>query len=220
MDIDLCLYGRGWEDHPQLRRYARGVADNQSALSSIYQASRINLHISPHGAVHQRVFEGLAAGGFFLLRACPGDVLERELENIWDSCRSDGITSDELLLNSTTPEIVERIKRVSEMLQLDPFAGEFPFIEVLRSSEACGYIRSAGMVWGTDYDAVSFNSADQLRAKVAHFLSHADERRALAGSMRKPVIERFTYLATTRRLMSFMANDLQTHATPRQAVAA
>jgi hypothetical protein len=220
MDVDLQLYGRGWEEHPSLRRFARGVADNQSALSSIYQASRINLHISPHGAVHQRVLEGLAAGGFFLLRGCPGDVLEREFENIWDRCRSEGITSDEQLLKNATPQIVERIKRVSEMLQLDPFAGEFPFIEVLRSSEACGYIRSAGTVWGADYDAVSFNSVEELRTKVTHFLSHAGERRALASSMRKPVLERFTYLATTRRLMSFMANDLQTHATPRQAVAA
>jgi hypothetical protein len=62
LGIDLRLYGKGWEDHPQLSRFARGPADNAAELCTIYQASRINLQVTPHGAVHQRLFEGVAGG--------------------------------------------------------------------------------------------------------------------------------------------------------------
>ena len=67
MDIDLRLYGRGWENNPTFAKFARGVADHRGELPLIYQASRINLQVSPLGSLHQRVMEGLASGGFFLL---------------------------------------------------------------------------------------------------------------------------------------------------------
>ncbi|HSV15735.1 MAG TPA: hypothetical protein VLI90_15850, partial [Tepidisphaeraceae bacterium] len=168
LGVNVHLYGRGWESHPTLRRFARGVADNVHQLSKIYQASRINLQISPHGAVHQRVLEGLCTSGFFLFRHCPGDVLEREFEAIWRWCQSQRITSDDQLRQRATPEIARRLARVAELLQLDPFAGDHPFIDVLHSSQAAGYIRSAGSVWVDDYDAVSFRSNQELRAKVTH----------------------------------------------------
>jgi hypothetical protein len=207
-DIDLRLYGKGWEKHPQLKRFAHGPAENSAQLPLIYRASRINLQMSPHGAVHQRVLEGLAAGGFFMMRSCPGDVMEREFAAIWDWCKREQISDDVQLRLAATPEITARLQTVAQMLRQDPFEMNYPFIDSLRSSELEGYVRSAGMIWGEDYDAISYGSAQELRKKVTHFLSCHAQRQHLAESMRKPVLDGFTYIATSRRLIEFIAQDL------------
>ncbi|HEX4125190.1 MAG TPA: hypothetical protein VHY37_10730, partial [Tepidisphaeraceae bacterium] len=117
MGVDLRLWGRGWESHPTLSRFARGPADNQTQLAAIYQASRINLHVSPHGAVHQRIFEGLAAGGFFLLRHCPGDELERHFRKIIGWCEASGVISDPELLRCATRDIRKELSAIAKSLQ-------------------------------------------------------------------------------------------------------
>jgi hypothetical protein len=216
--VDLRLYGRGWEKHPGLGRFARGVADNATQLSLIYQASRISLHASPHGAVHQRVMEGLACGGFFMIRRCPGDLLERRFQRIWNWCLSNNISDDSQLQDSAEPHIAALIAQTADDLQLNPFAADVPFIQTLRASAEAGYIRSAGTVWGEDYDAIAYHSADELRGKVARFLKSEPERREIARSMRQVVLDRFTYLATSRRLLNFIADDLADYS--RQKVAA
>jgi glycosyltransferase involved in cell wall biosynthesis len=204
MGVDLRLYGNGWEKHPTLSRFARGVADNNEQLAKIYRASRISLHASPHGAVHQRLMEGLACGGFFLLRRCPGDVLERHYQTLWKWCASKRITTDSQLRICSEPAIADS----AEILQFDPFSMRHAFLEELRASAQGGYIRSAGTIWGEDYDAVAYGSAQELRQKVAHFLNDESERRRIADSMRAVVLARFSYLAATRRLLNFMAEDL------------
>ncbi len=217
MGVNLRLYGRGWEKHPWFARYARGVADNATQLSLIYQASRISLQISPHGAAHQRVMEGLACGGFFLMRLCSGDVMERRYQEIWKWCISNNINDDTELRKCGEPHIVAAITEVAEILQYDPFAGDHPFIEGLRASAQAGYIDSAGTIWDEDYDAVAYRSADELRAKITRFLSDEPERRRVAESMREVVLNRFTYLATSRRLLNFIADDLAASSLQRVA---
>jgi len=208
MGVDLRLYGRGWEKHPTLSRFARGNADNKTQLSLIYQASRISLHVSPHGAVHQRLMEGLSCGGFFLLRHCPGDLLERSYQAIWNWCVSRRITSDSQLKSCSEPLVKRAIAHSAQVLQFDPFSMNHPFIDELRSSAQGGYIRSAGTVFGEDYDAVAYDSALELREKVTRFLTDENERNRIARSMRAVAVARFSYTATTRRLLSFIAEDL------------
>jgi spore maturation protein CgeB len=47
-----------------------------------------------------------------------------------------------------------------------------------------------------------------LRVKIAQFLGDENERRRIADSMRAVVLARFSYSATTSRLLNFMAEDL------------
>jgi hypothetical protein len=207
LGVDLRLYGRGWEKHPTLSKFARGIADNNT-LSTIYRASKISMQITPHGAVHQRMMEGLACGGFFMLRHCPGDMLERHLHLIWNFCISHGIDSDPQLRAVAEPQITSALRAVAQTFQKDPFKMQPPFIETLRASAQEGFIRSAATVWGEDYDAVVYNSADELATKVNAFLADQHERNRIASAMRAVVLARFTYLATSRRLLNFIAHDL------------
>jgi hypothetical protein len=218
LDVNLHVYGRGWEQHPRFGKFARGIACNQTQLCTIFQTSRINLQITPFGSVHQRLFEGLAAGGFFLLRYVPGDEIERVYRELGSWCAENGIETDIELRTRATPQVRSLLQHAGELVGLDPFQAGHSLIEVLRLSHDGGYIRSAATVWD-EYDKVSFRSASQLKARVTHFLSNETERRAIADSMRRVVIERFTYRTISQRLLEFVADDLARDVT-RAAVAA
>src|SRR5690606_7677620 len=64
---DLALFGNGWSEHPTLGRHARGSVENGPALAKLIRQSRINLQLTASRACHQRLYDGLQAGGFFLL---------------------------------------------------------------------------------------------------------------------------------------------------------
>ena len=219
MDINLHLYGRGWEQHPRFAKYAKGIADNQTQLAKIYQASKINLQVTPFGAVHQRLLDGLAAGGFFLIRYTPGDVVEVLYRQIWEWCQQHDVQDDTALTERATPEIVQLLGRIKTILGVGPFDLADSFIDVLRLSADGQYIRGAKSIWPNQYDDVSFNSAQQLQQRVTHFLASPTDRRQIAQSMREPVIERFSYRRISSRLLEFIADDVAKDSF-RQGVAA
>jgi hypothetical protein len=183
------------------------VADNQRQLTEIFQTSRINLQVTPHGAVHQRLFEGLASGGFFLIRHTPGELVENYYKPIWEWCRATGIESDDQLLARATPEVTAALAELERLLGFSPFAFGSPFMEVMRLSADAGFTRSAGSIW-PEYGEVAFSSRGELQGRVRRFLADDAERGRLAASMRQAVLDRFTYQSTTRRLLAFIADEL------------
>jgi hypothetical protein len=207
LGIDFRLYGKGWEKNPSFKKYARGVAENQGQLSLIYQASRINLQLSPLGSLHQRVMEGLASGGFFLMRRGDGDILGRYYATLHDYCQRAGITTDAALRACADPQIQQTLQQTIQMHQCDVFAETYSFMQLLETMHESNYLCSAGSIWGEDFDKTSFASKSELRDKVAHFLNNPSERQQLTASMLKPVLERFTYEKTSSRLIELIAND-------------
>jgi len=216
LEIEPRLYGRGWENHPAFKQFARGVAQNQGELSLIYQASKINLHLSPMGCIHQRVMEGLASGGFFLLRRSDCDVIGRHYARLFDLCRSMGITTDQQLRDSTDSTVQETLGQVIQIHQSDPFAEKYTFMQLMQGMHDSEYICSAGCVWGSDFDQTSFASKAELSQRITHFLGQPEERTRLTRSMLQPVLERFTYDRTSSRVMEMIARD-QANAVKRMA---
>ncbi|HWP40456.1 MAG TPA: glycosyltransferase [Tepidisphaeraceae bacterium] len=218
LGLKLHLYGRGWEQHPRFARFARGIACNQTELATIYQASRINLQITPFGAVHQRLFEGLSAGGFFLIRYCPGDVVEQFYRQIYQWCADNDVTDDATLRARATPAVQALLEQVRTVLGVDPFAIHSSFMDLLQLSHDGGYIRSAGSIW-PEYEQVCFRSAAELRQRVEQFLNDPPARAAIARSMRAAVIQRFSYTQISRRLLEFIADDLDRNAHAQEVAA-
>ena len=218
--VDLRLYGRGWENHPQLKRFARGIADNHAELTTIYQASRINLQITPHGVVHQRLFEGVAAGAFFLLRSQPVDEVDALYRPLAAWCDREDIRDDADLRTRATPGVVALLEKFGRMTGLDPLSLEFPLTHEIRLSQEIGFeLAAAGAI--PHYDAVAFDSPRQLREKVCHYLANPLKRQRIAEAMRQRVLERYTYTAVTKRLLSMIGNHLSRSAhAPATAVAA
>jgi len=77
LGIDLKLYGRDWENHPRLFKYACGIAKNGEELNKIYNASKIILHLQPASTTNPRVFDAMASRGFLLVQ-----YLNYDLESI------------------------------------------------------------------------------------------------------------------------------------------
>jgi hypothetical protein len=219
MGVNIHLYGNGWERHPRFARFARGPADNATELRKIYGAARIGLQATPHGAVHQRLLEGLAAGGFFLIRYVPGDVIERIYQPLWDWCTGEGIESDDQIRARATPEVREMLEQLRRTLGIDPFGLGMRLIDDLRTGADTGWARSAGSVWPLEYDPVAFDSRGMLQEKIAKYLGDEGERRRLAEAMRSVVVERLTYRAVNERLLEFVGADLAKRTVAMEAAA-
>jgi hypothetical protein len=207
MQIDLRLYGRGWEQHPRFARFARGIADNQNQLAAIHRASRINLQVTPFGAAHQRLFDGLACGGFFLLRSVRGDQFDQRLRDLWQWCQRMGIKSDAQLLKHADAQTRHILDELAELDGKSVLERGYDFVSELMVLADEGFTRSAGTLW-PEFDRVAFDNREQLQERVGYFLSHPEERQSLTAAMRERVLECLTYRSVSRRMLRFVADDL------------
>jgi hypothetical protein len=62
------LYGKGWESHPTLARFAGGSLDHGEDLRASYALAGVQLHATGGSAYHQRVVECALAGGLPITR--------------------------------------------------------------------------------------------------------------------------------------------------------
>jgi hypothetical protein len=173
----------------------------------IYQASTINLHASPFGSAHQRVFEGLAAGGFFLLRGVAGDATERLFQQAWDWCQRRGVRSAGELNAQTDETLAAILSAVQSATGSDPRADMPFFFATLKEAALGGFCPTASTLWN-EFDQVAFWNKEQLGRQVQHFLSNADDRRETAAAMRARSLETVTYRAISKRMLNFIADDL------------
>jgi hypothetical protein len=205
--LRLHLYGRGWENHPRFARYARGIADNETQLSAIYRASHINLQVSPFGAAHQRVFDGLSAGAFFLFRACPGDRADRIYRDLWNWCVAHNVRTDHQLQTRADDHVRAWIDELTRINGREPFELGYDFVSELSVTAADGFSRNAATLWD-QYDQVAFDSREQLHRLVRHFLHDDAGRAAITRDMRQRVLERMTYKSVASRTIELISRDL------------
>ena len=204
---DLRIYGNGWERHPVLGQFACGPAENGEELRKISQASKINLQIVPYHATHQRLLDGAAAGGFFLVFHNPCDMQKRAIEEVdallaADKPQSYGAMRAKLSHGSAAylDEFVTDLKARCG------FAPDWTdavrwFVEW--GHESCPQLRLR------KFDDMVFRSKDELLAKMDHYLSHEDERRHVAQTTREDVLQHFTYRTCMEKVSKALAELLQ-----------
>jgi hypothetical protein len=207
MGVDLHLYGKGWENHPEFAKYAKGIADNQTQLPTIYQASKINLQVTPFGAVHQRLLDGLCAGGFFLLKSIVADELELILREMDHWCRQRNIRSGAEMVARQDAALQKLTRRYAELDGVNPLSKPDYYFGALGECALSGYTRTANTLWENS-ERVTFTTREQLQSQIRHFLAHPEQRREIARSMRQRVLETHTYQSITRRLLKFISDDL------------
>jgi len=214
----LHLYGNGWQEHPRFARYARGFAENGRCLRAIYQASTINLQIIATGAVHQRLLDGLAAGGFFLIRYTPADMLHEPAARLLEAVRRFGPREGVRYTRAQCPALADALEGWWAHQGLPDRADEFvwhdKFAAPLAAAEAGGFIRQAGAVFD-EYRQISFGTRDEFERRAEAFLADGDSRRAVSESMRRVVIERFGYDRFVEALLAFVRERLEAAASAR-----
>lgn len=209
----LNIYGQGWESHPRLAAYARGVAENGHELRAIYQASKINLQITSYGAIHQRLLDGLSAGGFFLMRFCPNDVLHEPVRRLLTAIDEDGIQPDTLYENEAGPRVAAAMAKLPNIWTGGQAVGPGQFLipqgELNRYREyaSTGYCRVAGAVFEA-YDQLAFGSSEEFAAAADRFLDDADARAQVVAEARPVVLQRYSYSGLVGQLLEFVESRL------------
>ncbi|HUW84223.1 MAG TPA: glycosyltransferase [Phycisphaerae bacterium] len=214
-ESDLCLhlYGQGWDRNPRFARFARGVAANGDQLRQVFQGAKINLQVQPFGAVHSRLLDGVASGGFFLIHACPVDQVGQTLRQLHRYVEQAGIGDCEALLNHPDPQVQEWIGHVKRCTGWDLRHPHFDLLVTLRYAANADFVGFGDAVI-PHYHDVAFSSKQELLEKVEYFLAHEQERARLTREMREGVMRRFSYRDGTRRMLEFVKRTLVASSKP------
>lgn len=204
------LYGNGWERHERFKPYARGARPHGPELAAAFRGARVNLHASVNSAFHQRVLDGLAAGGLFLVRRNAGDVSHRVTGAILEHVRGADLAPPlEIRAEDLPPPFGEELRGLQQLTGLDPDA---PFVvtdERLRNYTALhetGSVCTPGVLWPR-FEQVVFGTREEMFRLLDGYTADDAVRADLAREMRDRVLERFTYEALMRRLLAWLGQQ-------------
>lgn len=206
----FALYGSGWEHHPTLSRFARGELEHGEHLRAAYRCARVNLSVSAHSLVHQRITECLLSGGRMLCYRRRTDLLERRwqlIAHLARSCQPDAHASDgsPLYGSASYPEVAEHLNRWQRFgldepqRRGDALRIDARYLDHFRALD-CGQHNSGSVLLGsTLIDRASFSTPDELETMLARAIEHTEAfdrdiqpARALASSAcdARPVLQR------------------------------
>ncbi len=184
MSLSFAIYGNGWEEHPDFAAYARGPVQYGPALEALTRASRFNLQIVPYLCLHQRLLDGLVAGGFYLIRRHRADTVARQLLEF-------------LLAHVPTAHKLELARRALS----EPFRGELDRlaaalkpaiatseqddpVEAVRAWHEMGLVERDRQILPR-FDLTSFDDAQSLRLAIARFTADPDLREQVQQEQRQ-----------------------------------
>lgn len=224
------LYGRGWEEHPKLGRFACGPVEYGRALRAVYQASSINLQVSGYQSLHQRLLDAAVSGGFVLSRYHPKDFAHAPLGVIERTIADRRITSLAELVDAALgePELNDAIRPAEALgcLFLRPMTDPQRRVQarlmgtefddqMLASDEALfenlrrGGLRAHRGAGGIDgFGEAVFGSRDELHRQLDRFATDRCHRRAVARRMRENILRHDTYDRLLDRLLGVLTGEL------------
>jgi hypothetical protein len=205
LGLSMALYGSGWETHPRFARHARGPVTYGEPLERLTRQSRINLQIVPFYCMHQRLLDGVVAGGFFLVRDHPSvEAMHALADVIVDHLPADA-TDVPSALASVRGEarlLLQRALRDAEHVADwgDP-------IEIVRGAIAMQNLLPHQPPM-PHLEAVTFRDRDSLRACVRRFIADPESRRRIALEQAAAVEGRLSYAAGMKRVLARLATLL------------
>ncbi|MCP9861437.1 hypothetical protein [Cyanobium sp. Cruz-8H5] len=195
--LSLAIHGSGWDKLPRFAAYAKGPIAYGRALEELTRASKINLQIVPYFCLHQRLLDGLAAGGFYLVRSHPSDHTIARLAGFLLAHAPGARTRDE----------AARLIPPSHLAEFDRLAHDNAFIadrldpvELVRVMQGQGLFLD-GQSMPPRIDEVSFSGKAQLADRIDRFLPDADLRKSLALQQRSAVLGTLSYTSGMKRVM-------------------
>ncbi len=202
----LRLYGKGWEQHPRLARYAAGPAAQGEELRAIYQASRINLQLIEGGFLHSRSLDSLAAGGFFLTRTAGndsrGEALSAALHTLGQ--RSVALRLRTLAALRASGDAAAQ----GAMATLREHLVGYDEEAELRALENWAELAQAPVLF-PQLGQVRFGSAAEFRELAGHYLADGEARERVAGEMREVVTREFTHARRWGQFLGHIAAALR-----------
>jgi hypothetical protein len=205
--LRLGIYGKGWEKHPTLGKWARGPVEYGPALERLTRRAKMNLQIIPSSFLHQRYLDAVAAGGFVLVRKHPVDGALQALATF---------------MNRHLPERVQTVEEArgavekARAVELEAILAELEPMRVIGDvvGIARGCLQSRMLVERAiaHYDEVGFASEQELDERVGRFVGQQDGRRSIMLTQRDELRGRLSYAAGMKRVMERVAAKLDDEA--------
>jgi len=211
LGLHLGIYGNGWEKHPTLGRHARGPVRYGPDLENLTRVTRINLQLEPYCCfTHQRLLDGLAAGGFFLIRHHPFNTVSQEFAAFLEQHLDESVRTVEQARAAIAPE---RRPALEDLLRRGGAIGGLadPVATVRCWQEA--HLLVSGQPSLPDLQAVTFTDAQSLRVLVERYANDDDARGRVAARQRHAVEQRLTYAAGVGRVVRRIGNLISSEGT-------
>ncbi len=206
------LYGHGWDSHPEFSRYARGFIEHGPQLGRAIRAATVNLHAGCNNALHQRVLDGLAAGGFFLIRRHATDIYHAVMADYYAYIRDRQIApGTSFALADLPPALRERVFDWKWMRAGIRHEYELLSEALLAEMRRCEGLRhqaqAASFLWPA-FDRITFDSAESFAARMQEFLTDEAGRRRLACEMRAAVLREMSHDVLMKRVLHWLRDAL------------
>ncbi len=219
-NLSFSIYGAGWDQHSKLTCFARGPVQYGADLEELTRRTRINLQIVPYFCLHQRLLDGLVAGGFFLVRRHPSDVLLLEMANFLDVHLDPTVsTVDDARRTIAAEHRVDLEELLERCACLCELAGPIDLVDWTRCCQQAQLIAPGREVL-PHLEEVCFNDAASLEAAIDRFISDAGGRDRIAAAQRQMVERHHTYGSGLRRVFGrigeLIAEENQGSASPHQ----
>jgi hypothetical protein len=206
--LTLRLYGHGWDRHPTLAAHAAGPAAPGDELAALTRASRINLQIIGTGALHPRLLDGLAAGGFFLYRQTYHDHADRpflEARDVVSRHLSAHPAATFAELDAVGDAAVRHAwQRIRPTYAADD---QFPEAVHLRGLAAARHLPHP-LTAMPSLEEIGFNSPASFRTRADAFLNDDGHRAAVAGRLRTELLRGFSYDARWHAFLTHIRQAL------------
>ncbi|MEL7089619.1 MAG: hypothetical protein AAGL98_14455, partial [Planctomycetota bacterium] len=195
--LRFSIYGHGWDQHPDFARFARGPVAYGPDLEKLTRQSKINLQIVPSFCLHQRLLDGLVAGGFFLVRAHPSDTLMPRLLRQLDDASPDLAAALENA-GDDRPALEALMREAQCMTDLGM---PIDLVAWLRACQRAELMNTSGVAL-PGLDRVAFDHEAGLRERIETYLDDDFARADLAEAQRLSVEQRLSYTAGLRRVLA------------------
>lgn len=211
----LRLFGRGWDRHPTLARFAQGEVAHGEDLRACYQAAAVHLHAAMLSPVHQRPIECALSGGLPLVRF---NIDEVHSTRYWLLSRAAA---------QAAPDFSDTANKRphwwtwnhAPLMEYASLCGRLglpiePGPELQDWAEAAlrriGPLRPENLAhWLYAGLAEScFATSDQLEEQLAKAIDHPERRRAQSTLMASRMRERMTTDAIATKLLAFIRDNL------------
>ena len=216
LGLDLKLWGRGWEQHPRLKQYACGVAQNGEELCKIYNASQINLHAACTTNLHQRILDAAASGAFFMMPHHPAsdermafistmaDIVEKEDRN---TARDFLAAGGRDLFRHQKLDILDYFRKshLSDTLTAHYRLYSHSFNDQKKKLADEENIENL-LPWLAD---ITFKDQADLAQKIRYFLERPQQRAQYGGRARESVCARLNYQVLMQKIINFVAEYYQ-----------
>lgn len=233
----LHLYGKGWENHPALREFAKGPLAHDGDLRLSYQYAGCHLQVTYHTLGHPRLCECVLSGGLPLCRFHWGErsMIETTLfRKGWHEGAEfrDGRAGEDVRRAPWT-DAPALMRLASVMQSIGCFDDAIGADDV---GDCVGYAPGAlrGARWGAPFHPrlvpdrrppeplacsfafemvgeqpeLFFHTAATLESKVRDLLNSGDRRPRINAVARKTIEMRHTYRAAADRILSLIRRSL------------